>query len=107
MPILFETTDPEGTKVICTEAQWNEHVVDRHQYMNGKDKQAKETIEQPDAIYKDEKHLDRNVYYRKQPNKKFYLKVVVRIAGGVGEVITAFPADKLKAGEKIIWSSKP
>lgn len=106
MPNLFEVTDPRGWKVICTEDCWNQHVLFHHLDMAGREDEVKQTIEKPTyGIYQDATRQNRYIYYCKQGTKSYYIKVVVDFDGKEGEVITAFPADSMKAGEKWIWPS--
>ncbi|MEP7291481.1 MAG: hypothetical protein ABI835_06840 [Chloroflexota bacterium] len=102
MANIFETKDPRGFKVVCSEEQWNDHILANHSDMEGLEQKVKEAIERPTmGIFEDARHSDRKIYYRKQP-KKFYIKVVVAFEGDSGFVITAFPTDSGKSGEKLI-----
>jgi hypothetical protein len=99
----FETVDPKGRKVTCTEDQWNNHILTNHSDMAGQEKNVQKAIEDPSmGIFSDAKHANRNIYYRKPPKKNYYIKVVVEFDGDHGFVITAFPADSGKQGEKLL-----
>jgi hypothetical protein len=103
---LFEVTDPRGWLVVCTQQCWYEHILDERPFMKGWEDQLAKTITQPnhDFIYQDVDFPERHVYYRKQPRKGYYLKVVVEfLPGAVGEVVTAYPASAKKRGEVRIW----
>src|SRR5688572_25771074 len=104
MPNIFEVTDPEGRTVICTDENWNGHVVYHHAEMEDRVEEVKRTIQEPTfGIYSDQLHNDRLVYYRFQKGKLRYMKVVVVNLANVWSVITAFQTDSPKRGEKMVW----
>lgn len=78
MTVLFETTDPRGKKVICTEEIWLIHVLDGHPEMEGLEDEVRQTIQSPiyGMIYQDRDYPERNIYYH-QKNKFVYTKVVI------------------------------
>lgn len=74
--------------------------------MEGWEDRVKAAISNPtlNLIFQDSQLPSRNIYYRKQPGVDYYLKVVVDFSqGDVGRVLTAFPTDSRKPGEKWIW----
>ena len=76
-------------------------------YMEGWEDEVQKTIKKPTfGIYQDAKRSERHIYYRLYTKKDHYIKVVVSFADEEkGEVITAFPTNNMKAGEKLIWTA--
>ena len=73
--------------------------------MDGWEGEVMETIINPNAcIYQDGSQPHKHFYYRRLEGKPRYMKVVVSFAGnGPGEVVSAYPTDSGKTGEKLIW----
>ena len=105
MTVIFETTDPRGKKVICTEEVWFIHVLGGHAEMEGMESEVRQTIESPlySIIYQDRDYPERNIYYR-QRNKYTYIKVVVEFMQDNGFLITAYLTDSVKPGEILLWT---
>ncbi len=105
MPVIFETIDPRGKKVICTEEVWLIHVLDGHPEMEGLEDEVRRAIQEPlyMMIYEDKDYPERNIYYR-QRNKHTYIKVVVEFLKDDGVLITAYLTDSVKPGEKLLWT---
>lgn len=106
MSIHFETVDPRGQRVICTTECWNEHILDAHPEMAGREGLVIEAINSPKPgfIYQDRDYPNRNLYYHRPGATPYYIKVIVEFnEAGNGEVITAFLADSGKSGEVMIW----
>jgi hypothetical protein len=92
---IFYTVDPLSNIVYLTKERFYNHIVTEHLEMDGHDSTIKQTVENPDSIYKD-KELDDTVCYISSHSKSTlslygdYLKVVVNRDLG-GQVITAYP----------------
>ena len=74
--------------------------------MDGWEDRVKETISEPDppVIYQHPTKSNRNIYYRRQRNASYMLKVVVEFTErGKGYVRTAHPTDSGKTGEVMVW----
>ncbi len=101
---IFEVVDPRGISVHCTKEVWYDHILSNRPYMEGTEDDIAEAIRQPFYICRDKLRADRNVYYALRSSEARYTRVVVEIyQDGRGRVITAFPADSGKSGEKMIW----
>lgn len=88
---LFTFADKRGIIVVCSEAQWQNHIVASHPETEPLLNELKDTIRDPDIIYKSDEYDDRDVYFRTiGPNDK-QMKAIVHISHNYGEVITAFP----------------
>lgn len=92
MSNLFEVSDPKRYKVVCTK-------------MAGWEAEIQNAIKSPYiGVYQDNDFKNRNVYYGLSGGKERYIKVVVEFQEqNYGEVITAFPTDSPKSGERLIW----
>lgn len=106
MPDIFDVTDPRGYRVICSEATWQSHILANRPFMQGWEDEVQAAVENPTfGIYQDASHPERHIYYRLNTKKPRYIKVVVHFDDEhSGNVITAFPTDSMKAGEKLIWT---
>jgi hypothetical protein len=105
MPNVFEITDPRGRKVVCTEDRWKWHILSSHPWMTGWESEVMAAIQTPTiGIYQDAESENRHIYYMLPEGRKRYIKVVVDFDDqAVGTVITAFPTDSPKPGERLIW----
>jgi len=112
MPFIFETTDPRGKRVVCTEETWIFHVLDEHPQMEDSEEDVKKTIEEPtySMIYQDKDYPERHIYYQKQiglGTYPYYIKAVVEfLSDEYGELVTSFVTDSPKDGEILIWKPR-
>lgn len=103
----FAVTNYEGITVSCTTDQWDNHIID-HAEMVGNVKAVKDTIKDPDTVYKSNQNVEREVYFKKTDVASYaplLTKVIVEYGPGknnpdaiVGDVVTAFPTKKEKGG---------
>ena len=107
MDVVFDVTDPRGKQVICTQDCWNNHILEARSWMDGWEEYVAKAIEKPTfGIYEDANRPERNIYYLLHTKRDRYIKVVVSFDNeDKGVVITAFPSDNMKAGEKLIWTA--
>ena len=97
--IYFEVTTPLGVRVRTTKEYWDYIVNIKHRLMKTKENIVKETLLNPDEIYRGK--IDQNVYLYYKMFDRIYC-VVVKHTGNEGFLITAYPTDKIKEGE-IVW----
>lgn len=101
MPEIFRVIDPRGNTIVCTDKVWSEHILANRPWMKGWEKKIIAVLTNPFAIYDDG---NAQVYYKRHTNPSYYyIKVVVKFNGKSGNVITAYPCDHGKSGEKLIW----
>ncbi len=102
----FSVTNYNGVTVSCSKEQWDTHIV-LHKIMEHNVEAVKDTIKDPDIVYKSDQNDNREVYYKKSAVSTYSMntKVIVEYGQGkknpdnvVGEVVTTFPADKVKGG---------
>ncbi len=87
--MIFETTDCFGRRVGLDTATWGEHIIVRHPEMKGNEGPIRETVEEPDFVYKSGIVKSSDVFYRMHPRAtytKLYIKVVVSYDGECGSV---------------------
>ena len=96
--IYFEVLTPFNVKVKMTKEYWNYIVTIKHRPMKNKEDIVKETLSEPDEIYRSKVDLNVFLYYRKFD--RMYC-VVAKHTGNEGFLITAYPTDKIKEGERI------
>lgn len=104
MPIyLINTDDPRGERVILWDDRFYGHIANHPSVTV---EAIQKTIEKPDIITRDVRYANRDNYYAKGYDPIFpeaHLKICVQFSSDVGIVITAFPTDKLKPEEEILW----
>ena len=103
MSTKFTATDPRGIQVSCDEARWNGHICSGdHTIMQRNEKAVVETIQNPDLIYTSSQIEESQVYFKVGATSTYdnalYTKVIVKISGTSGNVVTAFPVSKVKGG---------
>jgi len=70
----------------------------KHRPMKNKEDIVKETLSNPEEIYRSK--IDHNIYLYYRQFDRIYC-IVVKHIGEVGFLITAYPTDKIKEGERI------
>ncbi len=100
---MINTADPRGYTVTCDDETWNKHIVAGHTIMEYNDKAVKETIDNPDVIYRSSQSPIRNVYFAKPSSSTYgnlYTKVVVQIndTDKTGEIVSAWPQPSISGG---------
>lgn len=96
--IYFEVITPLGVRVRTTKEYWNYIVNIKHRPMKDKEDIVKEALWNPDEICRSK--IDQSVYPYYKRCDKIYC-VIVKHADSDGFLITAYPTDKIKEGERI------
>ena len=98
---LYSTIDPRGYNVVCHDSTINH--IDNHQIMVDNHEAIKQTISDPDTIFKSAEYNDREVYFAKPPcatysENNLFTKVIVHLDDikMTGEVVTAFPTKHIE-----------
>lgn len=98
--ILFETQTPLGIRVRVTRAQWSVIESVKHPVMWGREASIKNTLEDPDEIRRSRSDKDVYLFYRlDKPGR--WTCAVARRTDGEGFLITAYPTDAIKEGERL------
>ncbi len=61
----FAVTNYKGITVSCTTDRWDNHIVE-HAEMVGNIKAVKDTIKNPNTVYKSNQNAEREVYFKKR-----------------------------------------
>ena len=102
----FSVTSYNGITVSCSKERWDTHIV-LHEIMDRNVEAVKDTIKDPDIVYRSDQNDDREVFYKKSALSTYSMntKVIVQYGQGkknpdsiVGEVVTSFPTNKVKGG---------
>ena len=113
--IRWEVEDPKARKVILKQSTYEEHIDKDHTdedaaYRQNAEKQAKETIVNPQFIVRDEEDNDRHVYYKivtvpygNDRKRLRNMKVVVDTDRTPHEVVTWIVQSKLKDTIREEW----
>ena len=96
--LFFEVITPLNVKVRTTKKYWDYIVRVKHRPMKNKEHIVKETLSNPEEIYKSK--IDQTVYLYYRQFDKMYC-VLAKQIGEAGFLITAYPTDKIKEGERI------
>jgi hypothetical protein len=98
--VLFEVETPLGFAVRVTKAAWTLITTVKHPVMAGREDSVRKTLESPDEIRAS--RLDTSVYlfYRSERKKRWMCAVTKRLDGD-GFLITAYPTDAIKVGDRV------
>lgn len=107
MPNIIDVKDRNGIRITCSAAQWEEHIRPYHSIMDNNVAAVCETIVDPDYIFESHdsnppldnrriytKEVTTATYYPRTPNTH----VIVSIAGGYGEIVTAYNTKNPRSG---------
>jgi len=100
--IFFEVDTPLGFSVRVTRDYWGLIVRVKHPVMLGREEDVQNTLREPDEIRRSRNDPAVHLFYRIEHPKRWICAVVKRLDGD-GFLITTFPTDAVKEGERI-WS---
>lgn len=101
---LFDITTPIGFSVRCTAAYWEFIATQKHPVMAGREREVENTLGDPDEVRRSRKADDVFLFYRGGPLR--WICAVARRQNGEGFLVTAYPTDAIKAGERIWIKSR-
>ena len=99
--LILEVQTPLGFSVSCTRSYWEFIVTQKHPILAGEEERVRQVLEDPDEIRRSRK--DPAVYLFYRGSRPRWLCAVTRRQGETGFLITAYPTDAIKAGERI-WT---
>lgn len=99
--LLFEVLTPIGIHVRCGADYWDFLVAEKHRSLWNRDGDVLEVLKYPVEIRRSKKDPNVFLFYRR--DGKRWLCVVVKRENGTGFLVTAYPADSIKSGERI-WN---
>ena len=97
---LLEILTPLGFRVHVTRRYWDIITTIKHPVMAGRAPIVQQVLELPDEVRRSRK--DENVYlFYKLEKETRWVCAVVKQKNGSGFLITAYPTDAIKEGERI------
>ena len=98
--ILYEVETPLGFRVRVTVEYWNVIVTIKHPAMLGREADVHDVLKNPDEIRLSRKDPDVYLFYKLERIGRWVCAVTRRL-DGEGFMITAYPTDAVKEGERI------
>ncbi|MBI3359526.1 MAG: DUF4258 domain-containing protein [Chloroflexi bacterium] len=98
--VLFEALTPLGFKVRVSRARWDLIVTVKHPVMAGRESDVKDALETPDEIRRSRSDSDVYLFYRTEREKRWGCAVAKQLNSD-GFLITAYPTDAIKEGDKV------
>ena len=98
--ILFDVLTPLGFHVRVSRSYWQVIVSIKHPVMAGHEKEVKNALENPEEIRRSKADPSVYLFYKPQRTGRWVCAVGKKLNGD-GFLITAYPTDVIKAGEKI------
>ena len=99
MPYHIEVVSKLGKRIRVTKRYW-EYVVAKHESVESLEEEVKETLTNPESVKVSKE--DPNVYLYYSRYGKYYLCVVCKDLNSDGFIVTAYLADKIKKGRRIL-----
>ncbi len=100
-PLAVDVQTPLGFRAICSHAYWEQITTVKHPAMRGRLEDVRGTLAEPDEIRRSVSDENVLLFHRKVTPR--WVCVVVKRADGIGYLLTAYPADKIKQGE-VLWT---
>ncbi len=99
---LWEVVTPLGFSVRITRAYWDLIVTIKHPVMRGREADVQGVLQAPDEIRQSRSDVGVLLFYRlERPGR--WICAVVRRLNDEAFLITAYPTDAIKEGERV-WS---
>ena len=98
--VLFEARTPLGFTVEVTRRRWDLITTSKHPVMRGCEEEIRATLESPDQIHRSRTNETVFLFYRVRRVGR-WVCAVSKKTGTAGFLITAYPTDAIKEGEKI------
>lgn len=100
--LFFEVATPLSFVVRVTRSYWELIVTIKHPVMSGREMDVQNALREPDEIRRSRNDPAVHLFYRIERPKRWICAVAKRLDGD-GFLITTFPTDAIKEGERI-WS---
>ena len=100
--ILFEVSTPLGFRVHITRTYWELIVSVKHPVMRAREADVQDVLRTPDEVRRSRSDSAVLLFYRLEKPGRWLCAVTKRLNGG-GFLITTYPTDAIKEGERI-WS---
>lgn len=99
--LVIDVMTPLGFRVTCTAQYWGRITTIKHPPMSGRLDEVIRTLSDPDEVRRSVGDPQVMLFHRRVAPR--WVCAVVRRADGIGYLITAYPADKIKSGE-VLWT---
>lgn len=100
--IIFKTSSILGETITLTQENFEQHIVMRHPEMKGHENDIKDTIEEPNLVYKAKRFPETRKHFVRKTNKKEpsnYNNVIVEYTGeDEGPVKTSYYSENIGVG---------
>jgi hypothetical protein len=100
--LFFVAATPLGFVVRVTRSYWELIITIKHPVMSGRETDVQSALREPDEIRRSRSDPAVHLFYRLERPKRWICAVAKRLDGD-GFLITTFPTDAIKEGERI-WS---
>jgi len=98
-PLAMDVKTPLGFRVVCSEEYWQRIITIKHPPMKGRKRDVEEALADPDEIRRSAGDPEVILFHRRVLAR--WVCAVVKCSQEIGHLITAYPADKVKQGERI------
>ncbi|MBI4398656.1 MAG: DUF4258 domain-containing protein [Candidatus Omnitrophica bacterium] len=98
--VLFEVMTPLGFSVRTTRSYWQTITSIKHPAMLGHEIEVKNTLQYPEEIRQSKQDSSVYLFYKTWRANRWVCAVSKKVNGN-GFLITAYPTDTIKTGEKI------
>lgn len=98
--LLFDVLTPLGFRVRVSRSYWKVLITVKHPVMAGKEKEVKSALQDPDEIRRSKMDSSVYLFYKTQRKGRWICAVAKRVEGE-GFLVTAYPTDTIKVGEKV------
>lgn len=92
---------PLGFRVVCSREQWERIATVKHPPMRERLDDVVRTLSEPDEVRRSVGDRDVVLLHRRIAPR--WVCAVAKRAEGIGYLVTAYPADKIKRGE-VLWT---
>ena len=100
--MLFEADTPLGFRVRVTQPEWNLIAIIKHPVLLGREYDVQQVLQDPDEIRRSVRNPIIFLFYRiERPGR--WLCVVAKKLDEEGSIVTAYPTDAIKRGDRL-WS---
>lgn len=97
---VFEVETPLGFRVRVGRAYWEFLTSVKHPAMAGREMEVQATLAEPDEIRRSRNDPDVLLFYKASGDQRWVCAVCKRLNGD-GFLITAYPTDAIKEGDRI------
>ena len=97
---LFDALTPLGFRVRAMRFVWDQIVTIKHPIMFENEREVRDVLHNPDEVRRSRSDLNVYLFYQeKRPGR--WICAVAKRTDGEGFLITAYPTDAIKEGERI------